>query len=72
MFIRVKSRVTGHEFDIHEEKFDEARYTRVKRYKPSRRVRRTKFRVGILPALSISPVGEEKVVEDVADNSAGD
>ena len=61
MFIRVKSRDTGHEFDIHEEQFDEAKHTRVKRYPPSKRVRRTKFRVGFKPALSVSPKGEEGV-----------
>lgn len=59
MFIRVKSKITGHEFDVHEEQFDEAAHSRVKRYPPSKRVRRTKFRVGKSPALSVSPGGEE-------------
>lgn len=66
MFIRVKSKSTGHEFDIHEHQFDASRYTRVKRYPPSRRVRRTKFRVGILPAFSVS---KESEVGDVSDDS---
>lgn len=57
MFLRVKSKATGHEFDIHEHQFDEAKHTRVRRYPPSKRVRRTKFRVGKLPALSVSTEG---------------
>lgn len=70
MFIRVKSRDTGHEFDVHEAQFDEAKHTRVKRYPPSRRVRRTKFRVGKAPALSVSPSGDEtKEVGDGSDDS---
>lgn len=68
MFIRVKSKATGHEFDIHEQQFDEAKHSRVKRYPPSSRVRRTKFRVGKAPALSVSAKAE-KEVEDVADDS---
>lgn len=71
MFIRVKSKITGHEFDIHDHQFDEAAHTKVKRHPPSRRVRRTKFRVGKAPALSVSPVGE-KGATDVADDSEGD
>lgn len=59
MFVRVKSKITGHEFDVHEHQFDESKHTKVKRYPPSKRVRRTKFRVGKAPALSVSPVGEE-------------
>lgn len=68
MFVRVRSKLTGHQFDIHEHQFDAAKHTRVARYPPSKRVRRTKFRVGILPALSVSPAGEEEV-GDVSDNS---
>lgn len=62
-FIRVESKVTGHQFDIHEEQFDEVLHKRVKRYPPSSRVRRTKFRVGRVPALSVSRdnPGEEGV-----------
>lgn len=60
-FVRVESLVTGHQFDIHEEQFDEASHKRVKRYPPSSRVRHTKFRVGSKPALIVSPVGEEGV-----------
>lgn len=71
MFIRVKSKITGHEFDIHEEQFEEAAHTRVKRYPPSKRVRRTKFRVGKAPALSVSTKVEEGAT-DVADDSQGD
>ncbi|GAA1323723.1 hypothetical protein ACFSWE_09550 [Leucobacter albus] len=72
-FIRVESLVTGHQFDIHEDQFDEAAHKRVKskRYPPSGRVRRTKFRAGRVPALSVSPVGEEGAT-DVASNSEGD
>ncbi|MEB4613998.1 hypothetical protein [Leucobacter sp. M11] len=70
-FIRVESSVTGHQFDIHEEQFDESAHKRVKRYPPSKRVRRTKFRVGRLPARSVSPTGE-KGATDVASNSKGD
>lgn len=68
MFIRVKSLVTGHEFDIHEQQFDDAKHSKVKRYPPSTRVRRTKFRVRLPRALSISPVGEEGV-SNGSDNS---
>lgn len=71
MFIRVKSKATGHEFDIHEHQFDESAHVRVKRYPPSHRVRRTKFRVGKAPTLSVSPVGE-KGATDVANDSEGD
>lgn len=71
MFIRVKSKITGHEFDIHEHQFEESEHTRVRRVPPSRRVRRTKFRVGKAPALSVSPAGEEEVT-NVADDSQGD
>lgn len=70
-FIRVESRVTGHQFDIHEEQFDETAHKRVKRYPPVSRPRRTKFRVGNSPALSVSPMGE-KGATDVASNSEGD
>lgn len=70
MFVRVRSKATGHEFDIHEHQFDDAKHTKVKRYAPSPRVRRTKFRAGKIPALSVSPVGEEaKEVGDGSDNS---
>lgn len=55
MFIRVKSKLTGHEFDVHEHQVDEAEHTLVKRYPPSKHPRRTKFRVGYKPALSVSP-----------------
>lgn len=60
-FIRVESKVTGHQFDVHEEQFDEAKHVLVKRVEPSSRVRRTKFRVGRKPALSVSPAREEGV-----------
>lgn len=65
MFVRVKSKATGHEFDVHEEQFDESKHSRVKRYPPSKRVRRTKFRAGNTPALSISTEG----VGDGSDDS---
>ena len=69
-FIRVESLVTGHQFDVHEEQFDESRHKRVRRYPPSSRVRRTKFRVGRVPALSVSrPVGVEEGVGDGSDDS---
>ncbi len=68
MFVRVRSRLTGHHFDIHEHQFDGARHVRLWRFPPTVRPRRTKFRVGILPALSVSPAGEEEV-EDVSDYS---
>lgn len=70
MFIRVRSKTTGHEFDIHEHQFDDAKYSRVdkRRYPPSHRVRRTKFRVGKVPALSVSTKVEEGAT-DVADDS---
>lgn len=71
MYIRVKSKVTGHEFDIHEHQFDETAHTRVKRYPPSKRVRRTKFKVGKFPAFSVSTKVEEGAT-DVADDSQGD
>lgn len=43
-FIRVKSRATGHEFDIRSESFDADRYTKVdpKRYPETSRPRRPK------------------------------
>lgn len=68
-FIRVESLVTGHQFDIHVEQFDEALHKRVKRYPPSSRVRRTKFRVGKVPALSVSP---GKPAEEGVGNGSGD
>lgn len=70
-FIRVESLVSGHQFDIHEEQFDDKAHKRVKRYPPVSRPRRTKFRVGKPPALSVSPVGEEGAT-DVASDSEGD
>lgn len=70
-FIRVEHRVTGHQFDVHEEQFDDQAHKRVKRYPPASRPRRTKFRVGKPPALSVSPIGE-KGATDVASNSEGD
>lgn len=68
MFLRVKNKITGHEYDIPEHQFDDAKHTRVKRYPPSKRMRRTKFRVGNLPALSVS-TAVEKGVTDVANDS---
>lgn len=68
MFIRVESRDTGHQFDVHEEQFDEAAHKRVSHYPPSKRIRKTKFRVGKVPALSVSPKGK-KGVTDVTDDS---
>ena len=59
MFIRVKSKVTGHEFDIHEHQFDGASHVRLWRFPPSKRWRRTKFRVGILPTFSVSAYAGE-------------
>lgn len=41
-YIRVKSKVTGHEFDLLESQFDESRYLRVARYEPTTRPRRFK------------------------------
>lgn len=71
MFIRVKSKLTGHEFDIHESRVDEAKHVRVdkKRYPPVSRPRRTKFKARISRAVSISTetVGEE--VGNVDDDS---
>lgn len=64
MFVRVKSKATGHEFDVHEEQFDEAKHSRVKRYPPSKRVRRTKFKAGIVPAFSVSTEGDGDVSDD--------
>lgn len=60
MFIRVKSKATGHEFDIHETRFDEAKHTRVdkRRYPPVKSPRRTKFKAR-LGAVSISTEVEE-------------
>jgi len=40
-FIRVKSKVTGHEFDIHEASFDDARHDRVKGFEPAKSPRRS-------------------------------
>lgn len=73
MFIRVKSKITGHEFDIHEAQFDEGKHALVdkRRYPPSKRVRRTKFRVRNARALSVS-TKVEKGATDVASNSEGD
>lgn len=68
MFIRVKSKATGHEFDIHEHQFNEAKHTRVSRYPPASRPRRTKFRLPHKGAAFISPVRVEKEAGDVADN----
>lgn len=68
MFIRVKSKATGHEFDIHEHQFDDAKHLRLVRYPPSSRVRRTKFRVGILPAFNVSAYAG-KVGKDVSEHS---
>lgn len=70
MFIRVKSKATGHEFDVHEHQFNELKHTRVNRakYPPSVKPRKTKFRVRKSRALSVSPVGE-KGEGDVSDNS---
>ena len=71
MFIRVKSKATGHEFDIHEHKFDEAKHRRVdqRRYPPVSRPRKTKFRLPHKGASFISPAKPVEEVEDVADDS---
>lgn len=68
MFIRVESLVTGHQFDVHEEQVDESVHKRVDRYPPSKRVRRTKFRVGKAPALSVSPKGKKGVSDGASDS----
>ncbi len=68
MFIRVKSRVTGHQFDVHEEQVDESVHERVEHCPPSKRVRRTKFRVGKAPALSVSPKGKKEVSDGASDS----
>ena len=70
MFIRVKSKITGHEFDIHESRVDEAKHARVdkRRYPPTKSARKPKFRVRIPRAVSpVLPV--EKGVGNVDDNS---
>lgn len=69
MFVRVKAKATGHEFDVHEEQFNESKHSLVKRYPPSKRVRRTKFRVGNLPAFSVSTGEVEEGVGDGSDDS---
>lgn len=69
MFIRVKSRATGHEFDIHEHQFDEDKYTKVRRYPPSKRPRKTKFKVRISRAVSVSAEKVEEGVGNVDDDS---
>lgn len=73
MFIRVKSKATGHEFDIHESRFDESKHSRVdkRRYPPVSKPRRTKFKARLDRAVSVSTdlVGEG--VEDVTDDSTG-
>ncbi len=65
MFIRVKSKITGHEFDIHESRVDEAKHARVdkRRYPPTKSARKPKFRVRNSRALSISPVLPVEEVE---------
>lgn len=72
MFIRVKSKATGHEFDIHESRFDEAKHARVdkRRYPPTKSPRRTKFKARMTRASFISTEVEEGV-EDVSDDSTG-
>lgn len=69
MFIRVKSRDSGHEFDIHEHQFDIAKHTKVRRYPPSTKVRKTKFRVRYPRAFFLSPRRVEGGVGDVSDDS---
>lgn len=63
MFVRVKSKATGHQFDIQEHRFDETKHSRVGRVPPSKHPRRTKFNVGKPPTFSVSPVGEEGVTD---------
>lgn len=43
MFIRVRSKLTGHQFDIHESRFDPVKHVKVRWYPPSKSVRTTKF-----------------------------
>lgn len=69
MFIRVKSKATGHEFDIHEHQFNEDKHTKVRRYPPSTHVRRTKFKARISRAVSVSAVKAEEGVGNVDDDS---
>lgn len=69
MFIRVRSKVTGHQFDIQEHRFDESKHTRVKRFEPSKHPRRTKFNVGKPPAFSVSTPVVEEGVGDGSDDS---
>lgn len=73
MFIRVKSRATGHEFDLHESRFDEKRYTRVDKriYPPTSKPRRTKFNARLARASFISADKAEEGVDDVTDDSTG-
>lgn len=44
-FIRVKSKITGHQFDIHRQAFDPDRHELVKRVPDARAPRRPKYRV---------------------------
>lgn len=70
MFIRVKSKATGHEFDIHENQFDDAKHSRMNRYPPSKTHRRTKFKARTSRAVNVSqgkPV--EEGVKNVDDDS---
>ena len=60
-YMRVKSKVTGHEFDLPVGRFDESKYTRVNRtrYPETTRPRRPKIRVNLAEGNRIRPVETE-------------
>lgn len=61
-YLRVKSKATGHEFDLPVEQFDENKYSRVNkaRYPETTRPRRPKFKVNLAGGNRSTPVVSEK------------
>lgn len=61
-YVRVKSKATGHEFDLPVEQFDEDKYFRVSktRYPETTRPRRPKIKVNLAEGRRTHPVDSEK------------
>lgn len=61
-YIRVKSKTTGHEFDLPVQQFDDNKYSRVNkaRYPETTRPRRPKLRVNLAEGNRNRPVDSEK------------
>lgn len=61
-YVRVKSKLTGNEFDLPVERFNETDYSRVSktRYPETTRPRRPKIKVNLAEGRRTTPVKKEK------------